>query len=295
MDSPPVDPDYSIRCLQVSGRQSATQPMIAEDVFRSRVILVAMTAIVASPFGALSGQGVIRGRVIDGAGSPVREASVETAGGTRRARTDSAGRFELVRVPIGRHDILVKRIGYDPKTTTLTVGQGETVDVEIVLTQRAQPLPTVAVEKESERPVPYRLRDFERRRSSGVGHFLTEADLAADRSKPLGDVLVRLPGAQVVRYMTAACLTTSRGAQSFSRTASGHCGGRETGASNCPVAVFVDGFPAYTGDSDDIFDLNTLRAADVAGVEFYAGAGTVPREFGAPRGTCGVLVLWTKR
>jgi len=231
---------------------------------------------------------------MDAAQKPVWDATVEAVRGTRRARTDSAGRFEFVRVPAGRNDILVRRIGYDPKTISLIVAEGETIHVDIVLTQRAQPLPTVAVEREGERSVPFRLRDFEKRRSSGVGHFLTEADLATERTKPLGEALARLPGAQVIRSMTAACLATSRGSQSFQRMASGYCGGRSIGA-NCPVAVFVDGFPEYTGDSDDMYDLNTFRADDVAGVEFYAGASTVPREFGAPRGTCGVLVLWTKR
>src|SRR5687768_2030040 len=268
--------------------------MVTREAFPGRAVVVVLTTLATAPLSDVSGQGVIRGRVMDAAQKPVWDATVEAVRGTRRARTDSAGRFEFVRVPAGRNDILVRRIGYDPKTISLIVAEGETIHVDIVLTQRAQPLPTVAVERQGERSVPFRLRDFEKRRSSGVGHFLTEADLATERTKPLGEALARLPGAQVIRSMTAACLATSRGSQSFQRMASGYCGGRSIGA-NCPVAVFVDGFPEYTGDSDDMYDLNTFRADDVAGVEFYAGASTVPREFGAPRGTCGVLVLWTKR
>lgn len=269
--------------------------MVIRKRFRSLAAISAATTLVVSPLTGASGQGVIRGRVADAANRPVRDASVETQGGRLHTRTDSAGRFEFVRVPVGRHELLVRRIGYAPATTTLNVVKNDTIVVAVILTERAQPLPTVAIEREPERAIPYRLRDFERRRSSGVGHFLTADDLAAERSKPLGDVLVRLPGAQVVRSMTAACLTTSRGAQSIQRTASGYCGGRALGGSNCPVAVFVDGFPEYTGNSDDVYDLNILHADQVAGVEFYAGSSTLPREFAAPRGTCGALVLWTKR
>ena len=42
-------------------------------------------------------------------------------------------------------------------------------------------------------------KHFERRRSSGVGQFLTAADLAPERSKPLGDVVGRLRSTYVVR------------------------------------------------------------------------------------------------
>ena len=269
--------------------------MVTGGALRSLAAILTVTTLLVSPLKGVSGQGVIRGRVADSANRPVRDASVETAGGYLRARTDSAGRFDLVRVPAGRHDLLVRRFGYAPTTKTVNLTLNDTVDVDIILADRAQSLPAVAIERESEPAVSYRLRDFERRRSSGVGHFLTEKDLAAERSKPLGDALVRLPGAHVVRSMTAACLTTSRGAQSIHRTASGYCGGRSVGDSNCPVAVFVDGFPVYTGNSDEIYDLNVFHANDVAGVEFYAGSSTVPREFAAPRGTCGVLVLWTRR
>jgi hypothetical protein len=143
--------------------------------------------------------------------------------------------------------------------------------------------------------VAIRLRDFERRRTSGVGHFLTADDLLPERSKPLGDVLVRLPGTYMVRSSTAACLTTTRGSQSFRNSASGFCGNRSVGGGYCPAAVFLDGYPSYGGHSEELFNLNALHADEVAGVEFYSGSATMPREFSAPRGTCGALVIWTKR
>ena len=125
------------------------------------------------------------------------------------------------------------------------------------------------------------------------GHFLTAEDLLAERSKPMGDVLVRLPGTHVVHSASAACLTRTRGAQSFQAAATGFCGNRYV--EQCPAAVFVNGAPAYSGHSEEIFNLNIFRADEVAGVEYYSGSSTMPREFSAPRGTCGVLVIWTKR
>lgn len=141
----------------------------------------------------------------------------------------------------------------------------------------------------------YRLKDFERRRSSGVGQFLTAADFTSERSQPLGDAVSRLRGVYVVRSASAACLTATRGAQSFQNSATGWCGNQSVGGAYCPVAVYVDGSPSYTGHSDEVFNLNSFRADEVAGIEFYSGAGTTPRELSAPRGTCGALVIWTKR
>jgi hypothetical protein len=187
----------------------------------------------------------------------------------------------------------VRRLGFAPASIEILVPDHDSVVVQVRLSPRAQPLPAVPVE--GAQPVDYRLKDFERRRSSGVGQFLTAADLAPERSKPLGDVVGRLRGTYVVRSATAACLTATRGAQSFHNSAAGWCGNQSIGGAYCPVAVFVDGYPSYTGHGEEVFNLNAHRADQVAGIEFYSGAGTMPREFGSPRGTCGAIVIWTKR
>ena len=258
-------------------------------VIRWSVLLFALLSLNAQA------QGTVSGRVTDQARSAVRDAEVEIAAIQVRTKTDSAGRFRFDSVPPGRHRVSVRRLGYLPASIEVAVRSLDSVNVHVLLEQAAQPLPTVPVGGVPRSMDAYRLRDFERRRSSGVGQFLTAADLAPERSKPLGDVVVRLRGTYVVRSSTAACLTTMRGAQSFQNFAAGWCGNRSVGGANCPVAVFVDGNPAYDGHGEEIFNLNTMRADEVAGVEFYSGSGTMPRELSAPRGTCGALVIWTKR
>jgi Carboxypeptidase regulatory-like domain len=238
-------------------------------------------------------QGSVTGRVTDREQTAIARAEVEIAAIGARTRTDSAGRFQFSSVPPGLHRIDVRRLGFTPASIEVGVRADESVSVQVLLV-RAQILPAVPVEGIQPSATNYRLKDFERRRSSGVGQFLTTVDLAPERSKPLGDVLVRLRGVYVVRSELAACLTTTRGAQSLHNAVAGYCGNRSIGAAYCPVAVFVDGSPSYTGHSEEVFNLNSLRADEVAGVEFYSGSSTVPREFGAPRGTCGVVVIWRK-
>ena len=236
-------------------------------------------------------QGTVVGSVRDQAEVPVRDAVVEIKQSGLQTRTDSVGRFRFPRVGVGLHVLTVRRPGFVPASASVLVAAGDSVRVGFQLKALAQPLPAVPVEAALS-GTNYRLRDFERRRTSGVGHFLTAADLLPERSKPMADVLTRLPGTQIVRSSSAACLTTTRGAQSVHRSATGLCGNQFV--SHCPVAVFVDGVPSYGGHSEEVFNLNAFRADQVAGVEFYSGSATIPRELAAPRGTCGVLVIWTK-
>ena len=239
-------------------------------------------------------QGSILGLVTDQAKAPVRDAEVLIEKIPAVTKTDSTGHFRFRSLPPGLHRVTVRRLGYAPASVDIGLKDQETVSVQVELTQRAQPLPEVPVEG-STSSLGSRFSDFERRRSSGVGQFLTLEDLASERSKPLGDVLVRLRGVYLVRSAAAACLTSTRGAQSVRNAASGYCGNQSVDGAYCPVAVFMNGHPAYTGHSEEIFNLNAMHADEVAGVEYYSGSGTLPREFGAPRGTCGALVIWTKR
>jgi hypothetical protein len=237
-------------------------------------------------------QGSVTGRVTDREQTAVVGAEVVIAAIGARTKTDSTGRFQFPALPPGLHRIDVRRLGFTPATIDVGVRTGESVSVQVLLL-RAQTLPAVAVEGMQPSATGHRLRDFERRRSSGVGQFLTAVDLEPERTKPLGDVLIRLRGVYLVRSELAACLTTTRGAQSLQNAVTGYCGNRSIGT-YCPVAVFIDGSPSYTGHSEDVFNMNSLRADEVAGVEFYSSSSTLPREFSAPRGTCGAVVIWRK-
>ena len=240
-------------------------------------------------------QSSVFGLVTDQARAPVRDAEVVIEKVPAVTRTDSSGHFHFRSLPPGLHRIAVRRLGYAPASVEVQLKDKDSVTVQVQLIQRAQPLPEVPVAGDRRPTLGSRFDDFERRRSSGVGQFLTVDDLAVERSKPLGDALVRLRGVYVVRSATAACLTSTRGAQSVQNMTTGWCGNRSVGDAYCPVAVFMNGHPVYTGHSEEIFNLNSMHADEVAGVEYYSGSGTLPREFGAPRGTCGALVIWTKR
>lgn len=179
--------------------------------------------------------------------------------------------------------------------------------------EKPQPLPTVPVTATTELVRSAKLREFDRRRSNGIGRFLTEADLERDQHRQLSDVLKRLPGMLMVRAKrvpgygaSAVFVVSSRGTATIEHVS-------PVFGRNCPVAVWLDGVPVYRGldrraaapafgggtpqtggVGEPPFDINSIMTNHVAAIEFYAGPATMPPELNAAQGTCGALVIWTK-
>jgi hypothetical protein len=183
--------------------------------------------------------------------------------------------------------------------------------------EKPQPLPTVPVTAEAELVRNAKLREFDRRRSNGIGRFLTEKDLEKDQHRQLSDVLRKLPGMTFVRPKgtrgggsSAVYVVSSRGSATFENES-------PTFGKNCPIAVWLDGVPVYRGLDrgptnspafpgraspemvrsrldEPPFDINSIMTNHVAAIEFYAGPATMPPELNATQGTCGALVIWTK-
>jgi hypothetical protein len=181
--------------------------------------------------------------------------------------------------------------------------------------EKPQPLPNVPVTASSEPARSAKIREFERRRSNGIGRFMTEADLANDQNRRFSDVLMKLPGLMMVRakgtglYGSAVFVASSRGSASIEHVS-------PIFGKNCPVAIWLDGVPVYRGldrgasanpafpskapppqagrDAEPPFDINSIMTNQVAAVELYSGPATMPPELNATQGTCGALVIWTK-
>ncbi len=181
--------------------------------------------------------------------------------------------------------------------------------------EKPQPLPTVPVTAEAELVRSAKLREFDRRRSNGIGRFLTEADLEKDQYRKLSDVLRKLPGIHMVRSKgtrgaspLAEYAVSSRGSATIEHVS-------PTFGKNCPVAIWLDGVAVYRGLDRGVdpafgarsgappqtvrldeppFDINSIMTNHVAAIEFYSGPATMPAELNVTQGTCGALVIWTK-
>ena len=250
---------------------------LACDARHVRRIVVIALAFVALPARIALAQtpAVFSGRVVDRASAAaVAGATVSIVGSTRAVVTDSAGRFRFDVFPVGRSRILVRGFPYRPLELTVGASESEMVRLTIELDSsdvKTEPrtLPTVTVNAEPQASN-YRLADFNRRRITGRGQYLTDE--------------------QIKRSGAASIADATRGMRGVEMT----CNGNEwchihmvRAPKNCAPQFIVD------GRIDNMFG-PTTPIRDVVGLELYTGPSDVPGEFAGTGAGCGVIVMWTR-
>ncbi|HSA55215.1 MAG TPA: carboxypeptidase-like regulatory domain-containing protein [Gemmatimonadaceae bacterium] len=140
--------------------------------------------------------GAIRGTVRDSAGTPVRSAQVQVGSINRVAFVDSAGRFALTDLKEGTYALLVRRIGWEPRTERVRVGPGEQVSLDIVLRRLPQALETVVVRADTICPR-FTYAGVLCRRAEGRGFMMDADEIAAKRPHLLAWVFLDVPGMTV--------------------------------------------------------------------------------------------------
>jgi carboxypeptidase family protein/TonB-dependent receptor-like protein len=221
---------------------------------------------------------VVRGRVLtDSVEHPIAEASVSLGDGRFRAVSDSLGRYRIPAVPPGRYAILVRRLGFAPVSTTLSVASGDSIDADFLLVPVVQDLPGVNV---TGSVTQRQLAAFEDRRRLGIGRFLNEAEIQKAPGTRLSEKLRQLPGLQVVYPLVGPTnqvrIATTRGPQGFRN-------------GPCWAAVMVDGVFLR-----EYYSINAIDPGEVAAIEWYAGPSEIPVQYNRTTNTCGLLVIWTK-
>ena len=243
--------------------------------------LLALTAqfAIAQPGGSVAG------RVVDAStGQAVAAARVEI-GTAWHATSGDDGTFRLERVTPGDHELIVRRLGYVPRKYPLRVSEGLNAPIEISINPAPAELPGVTVEAERGY-----LGGFWDRRSKGLGHFITRADI--DRRKPVrvADMLRGVSGARVFSTDHGYAVGSNRGSREFS-------GGE------CIAAVFLNGVPYQMSSGG----LNDIDPDHVEAIEYYSSGARVPTQFnssvgGSRRGAgvlaghpkCGVVAIWLR-
>lgn len=117
------------------------------------VLAAAMCAVAAGAQTPEQRPGRVAGQVVDAStGSPVGDASVQIAGSSRGASTSIDGRFSITGVPEGAVSIVVRRLGFAPKTVTgVVVPGGGTVEQNVALRPAAVRLTSEVVTASAER------------------------------------------------------------------------------------------------------------------------------------------------
>lgn len=164
---------------------------------RKILVAAAIGVLAAVAPAAAQKTGKIAGIVTDTTGRPLADVDVVAADdGSARARTDSAGRFEIRNLDDGVYAVRVRRIGYLPTRETADIGHGGKVDLRIELKAKPAMLDSVIVIGEAKCPDRAYV-GFLCRKATGKGTYLTDDDLFDKDAREIGDIFRGIPGFKV--------------------------------------------------------------------------------------------------
>jgi hypothetical protein len=229
----------------------------------------AIVSIALPAAAAWAQTATVSGSVRDTASNPVPFAQVFA--GSVATIADTAGRFTIAGLPLGRTTLAARRMGFTPTERRIELSASGIDTVLIVLTALPRELAAI----QSQGRLTGRLAEFERHRVNGMGMYLDRAELTKRRTSFLSDVLRRLPGTRIV---------TDRMGRTHVRM------GRTQGGRDCPPDFWIDGVRAPMLGVDDI------PLQDIEALEVYRGPSGLPPEFNNRMGnpSCGAIVIWTR-
>ncbi len=216
--------------------------------------------------------GSINGKVLDRSGRAVAGAELTIPGSPLRVETDDTGEFRLKNVPAGDLQIRVRRLGFKPDTSMISVLAGQTVPLQIAL----QPLPVVLSPMTIlGKHYTGRLASFYQRRDRGLGHYYTREEIEKRNPANTTDLLRTVPGIRLQPLGFGRQTLRFRGAR-------------------CPPLVWIDGSPLGAGE----FDIDNVPSRSIEAMEIYTGIAALPSEFTAGPTTttsCGTIVIWSRQ
>lgn len=231
-----------------------------------------LTLLIAVPVAAqaIQGKGSLSGHVVSSvADAPIAGATVQLDSSAWSSVSDSLGGFHLDSIDPGVHLLHVKAIGYEEAAWRVRVHSGQVMDHAFELAPQVVELPGVAVNALPGLAARH-FADFERRRHTGMGYYITQEDIEKTNASTLIDVLAMAHGVEQV------CLVNDCVAKMV-RSPPG-----------CYPQYFLDG-----NESSAYFARHT-PAKDVKGIEVYRGQSELPGEFAGSNSACGVIAIWTK-
>ncbi len=264
--------------VRISAGRLVRRDFLLGDSATATVVTLPDTAVpregrLTMPLTVARGKARLTGVVRTPDGRPVTGATVLVYGTDAKGQTSSTGTFSLSGLPAGTYSAEVRAIGYAPKRVPVNLSSTRVASIAIPLDQRVQQIEGVVV-KADRTKLEKDYTGFLDRVKHGMGHYITEEQLANRQAIVFTDVLRMTPGMNVVP--------------------NGSMGYAVQGRGGCTPDIYLDGMPIIDGASS----LNDLvNPNDVAGVEIYNGGATTPVQFQstAGSGSCGSVVVWSKR
>ena len=246
------------------------RPLACNVIPTRAALLLSLSAATAVPAFAQNSR--MSGRVLDKVSrKPITAAEIRLISDGRSVSSDSAGHFSFDALPAGTSQFVVRATAFPDLSiiVNLPAGQESVREIEMDSTG-VRRLAPILVTAPGSPPVSYRLVDFERRRSTGRGQYLTEEQIVRSGAMNLQDAVRPLRG------VSEECSGAGRCVLRMSR-APMHCQ------------------PDYVIDerlNNDFGPFTPIR--DIVAIEVYSGPSDVPGEFAGRTAGCGVIVIWTR-
>lgn len=222
--------------------------------------------------------GTIDGIVSDTGLVPLHAAFVSILGTRIRIGTGPNGRFRIVKVPVGQYLVIVKRVGYTPASSVIEVPASDTVRLSYTLNKAAVELAPMVTTAQARSQ---RMKEFDDRRKAGFGSFMDQAEI-----EKRGSVFAT----ELFRNFPAISVSPNRNGSitEYYALSAREGGNPQVGA--CPMQVYLDRVPLPSP-----FNLDLLPSPkELAGIEVYSGASTIPPQFNGFNRGCGVILIWTR-
>lgn len=189
-----------------------------------------------------------------------------------QTRANELGEWTITNAPVGTRTLEVRALGYYPVRRVINVvAAGK--PVRFALSTMKAVLDTVRVS--ATRTYNANMADFEKRRKSGLGKYLTADDVARHRPVVTSDLFKLVSGVYVDRSPLGETMLSVRGM--FTE--------------KCSPNVYIDDRFMWDMTADALDDY--VKPDKIAGIEIYNGT-MVPPQFQPALSGCGSIVIWTK-
>ena len=218
---------------------------------------------------------IVTAVITDTAGKALPGVEVTVIGTELRQVTDEAGQVYISGVPARKITLHMRHLGFKEADLELFLTPGVRTSTAMVMRRApvtATTLPKVVV-REDLVPARYagtsRFDDFYRRKSDGIGTFLTREFMDARAAERPEDILRSVPGIRI-RY---------RGMTPYIEFV------------RCQqVEVYINGFRSHDGFRSFL----EMNPREIEAMEVYRGVATVPPEFSPQPNDCAAVVVWTR-
>ena len=216
----------------------------------------------------VSGGARLTGTVVDPAGKPVANAHALLWGTDVDVQTSERGAFVLDSLPGGTHTLEIRVIGYIPVMRVVQLAASRPATIEVTLDKAAVILATETVR--GKLVYSRGLAEFDRRRRSGFGRYMSPADIERRPNARLSSLLQGMLGVYV-RGSSGSSTVMMRGDMS----------------GDCTPSLYVDGNRGFSEDFDYLF------SDEIAGIEVYSRESQRPAGY-IDSNHCGAILVWTR-